>query len=283
MEDGSQDTFGRRDVRELLEDTYAIYGKNFLVLLAITATLYALYSGIAIVADLGLGYSAGMATPTYDIAAAISTISAGLAYIWIVMLASTILIPVADGALICGTAQYAMSGKIEYGRAYKQALRRYGTLVLTTLLQGLALLLLTITVIGIPAAIYFAVRWAFVYQAVVIEGYGVAEAFSRSSALVKTNWWRVFGLMLLWVVILVALTSAIEFPLSSQPVLSEVLLFVVNLFLMPLIIIYTTLIFVDLRGQNEEFNPEILAEEMGMTEEYNEYLREDPEVNEVFP
>jgi len=282
MLDRLPDNFKRRDVRELLADTYAIYGKNLLILLAITATLYALYHGIIFAADIELGYLAGIAASTYDGATIIPVLIAGLASMGTVLVATVIITPIVDGALICGTAQYSVSGKIEYGRAYGQAFRRYGTLIFVTLLQQLALLLLFITVIGIPVAIFFAVRWAFVYQMVIIEGYDVAEAFSRSSALVRGNWWRVFGLILLWFVVFMALASAIQFPLSLRPILSEALLFVVDLFLMPLAMIFTTLIYIDLRGQKENFTPEILAADMGMTEEYDEYRKECPEANEVF-
>ena len=52
-----------------------------------------------------------------------------------------------------------------------------------------------IIIAGFLFAIYFATRWAFCIQAVMVEETSATKAFRRSSELVKGAWWRVFGIM----------------------------------------------------------------------------------------
>jgi hypothetical protein len=53
-----------------------------------------------------------------------------------------------------------------------------------------------VTIIGIPFAIYLSVAWAFVGMCVVIQQLNPIQALSASYALVKGNWWRVVGVLL---------------------------------------------------------------------------------------
>jgi len=242
-----------------------------MVFVAITATVFAPFYAIVTGTSLAFGLTAVTTASTLDVAAAAALIVAVFSFVGITFAATIVFMPAMNGALIGGTVQHVVQGKINYGQAYRMAFRRLGTLILAALLQGLALLVISITVIGIPAAIYLAVRWAFVFQAVVIEGHGVEDAFSRSSALVKGRWWRVFGLLLIWVLIMAAVNSAVSFPLALLPVLSNILQFALELFVTPLMVIFTTLLFFDLRSRKEEFTPEILAVDMGLTQEGQDY------------
>lgn len=49
----------------------------------------------------------------------------------------------------------------------------------------------------LPFSIYFAVRWGFVVKVVLLEKTNVQNAFKRSSELVRGTWWRVFGILVL--------------------------------------------------------------------------------------
>jgi hypothetical protein len=46
--------------------------------------------------------------------------------------------------------------------------------------------------------VYLAVRWSQTYAVIAWEGTGALAAFSRSSYLVETGWWRVFGILVLF-------------------------------------------------------------------------------------
>ena len=65
-----------------------------------------------------------------------------------------------------------------------------GSLIGAMVLATLAILAMSITLVGIPFAIYFGIRWAFIWQAALLEGCGAKDALSRSSDLVRDNWWR---------------------------------------------------------------------------------------------
>ena len=57
------------------------------------------------------------------------------------------------------------------------------------ILAVLALIGMAITIIGIPVAIYFGVRWTFIWQAALLQGAGPRDALSRSSDVVQGNRW----------------------------------------------------------------------------------------------
>jgi hypothetical protein len=75
-----------------------------------------------------------------------------------------------------------------------------------------------ITIVGIPWAIMWGVRWTLAIQAVMLEGVSWREAMRSSSNLVRHRWWRA------------ALTNAVLAFLSSAtgPLVGLVLLILLN-------------------------------------------------------
>ena len=57
---------------------------------------------------------------------------------------------------------------------------------------GVALGLVALIVPGV----WLSVRWYFAAQAAVVDGLGPADALRRSAAVVETRWWRTFGVLL---------------------------------------------------------------------------------------
>ena len=83
------------------------------------------------------------------------------------------------------------------GYAYRRVLRRW-----RPLLRGMAtelgmVLLLTITVVGIPFAIYRFTRWSLFAEACMLDNLSASESLQRSSELVRGRWWRTFGFTVL--------------------------------------------------------------------------------------
>ncbi len=81
-------------------------------------------------------------------------------------------------------------------RSFREVLRRAPPLVGAGTLQYAAMLALTFTIVGIPVAIYLAVRWAFVQQQIMLRGQGMIAAFGSSGRVVSGVWWRTFGRLL---------------------------------------------------------------------------------------
>ena len=101
------------------------------------------------------------------------------------------------GALIYGVSGQLLGRPIAVGRAYSFSLGRFGAMLGASFLAGLGVVLMAITIVGIPFAIFFAVRWYFAYQTASLERCSPPAALARSSDLVRDNWWRVFGILLL--------------------------------------------------------------------------------------
>ena len=80
--------------------------------------------------------------------------------------------------------------------ALQQAWRRFFSLLGSAILWGLVVLGLSVTIIGIPFAIYFSVRWGLYTLPVLFEETTARNALRRSTELVRGTWWRVFGIML---------------------------------------------------------------------------------------
>jgi hypothetical protein len=58
-------------------------------------------------------------------------------------------------------------------------------------------LLLTITVVGIPFAIHRFIRWSLFAEACMLDDLSATESLRRSSEPVKGRWWRTFGFTVL--------------------------------------------------------------------------------------
>jgi hypothetical protein len=83
--------------------------------------------------------------------------------------------------------------RILAGQAYRRVLRRLRPLTRGMATELLTVIVLTITVIGIPLAIHRFVRWSLFAQACILDDLSGAEALQRSSELVRGQWWRTFG------------------------------------------------------------------------------------------
>lgn len=73
----------------------------------------------------------------------------------------------------------------------------------------------------LPFSIYFAVRWGFVVKVVLLEKTNVQNAFKRSSELVRGTWWRVFGMLVLILLLSVAIHYIFEVSLGFIFILAK--------------------------------------------------------------
>ena len=98
--------------------------------------------------------------------------------------------------LVYASAQVYLSRDITSQEALQQAWQRFLPLLGSTILYYLVTICLSVTIIGIPFAIYFAFRWGLFTLPVLFEETTARNALRRSTELVKGTWWRVFGVML---------------------------------------------------------------------------------------
>ncbi len=83
--------------------------------------------------------------------------------------------------------------RILAGEAYRRVLRRLRPLTRGMLTELGTVILLTITVVGIPVAIHRFIRWSLFAEACMLDDLSATDALRRSSLLVRGHWWRTFG------------------------------------------------------------------------------------------
>ena len=111
-------------------------------------------------------------------------------------------------------------------------------------------------------AAYLGVRWYFSLQSASLERRSPLQALSRSSSLVRDNWWRTFGILLVfWV--LVAVGSAVAGAvLGLVPYVGSI---VVSILFAPIVSIAQTLQYHDLRVRRDTaavYTPQALEREL---------------------
>ena len=181
---------------------------------------------------------------------------------FILLVASWLTIIVMEGALICGVSDRIIGRTINVGRAYSFAVGRFGAMLGASILSVVAVLLMAITIIGIPFAIFFTVRWLFVMQTASLQRCNPPSALARSSELVQDNWWRVFGILLLIGILSAIVNGILSAALGQIPYAGSV---VAAVLLAPVMIIAQTLLYHDLRVRRETpagYNLEVLAVEL---------------------
>ena len=231
----------------IISETFRVYGRGFLKFIAIVtiveAILYVLgwlWAMEIIVPPSGVVPSAALI-----VGAVVVAVLSVIVYLWM------------QGALIHLASALNLRVKSEISGAMRTALKRLAamigaTLVLCLVVVGVSLVvffLLLIPFLGIIAAIvlvpvgmYFMVRWAFILQAVLVEGSGPVLALSRSSDLVKDNWWRTFGILFVIGVIAGVISFVLTLVLFFVPVVGPIIAAIIST---PIAVIGYTLLYYD--------------------------------------
>ena len=187
---------------DILDTIFSLYRNHFRLILSICAVYFILAFGVNLFIDISTvsvekssgGNITVMISPLAD---------------WIVNIVG--LLPI--GAVLFVGAQVYLGREITAGAAFRQVAHRFLSYLGSFLLWMLVAGLLAVTIIGIPFAIYFATRWGFYSQAVLIEGASATNALRRSGELVKGTWWRVFGVMLAIFLLAFMIQTVLQFSL----------------------------------------------------------------------
>ncbi len=133
-------------------------------------------------------------------------------------------------------------------------------LALTLLLSMLILLgagMLMIVIIGIPLFFYLLVALFFYTPAIMLEGKDIIGSLGRSRQLVAGSWWRIFGIGIVFVLLLLGLSVTASIPgiifSFISPYLASIYSAVVNILLFPIVIIGMILVYIDLRVRKEGY------------------------------
>ena len=244
-----------RGLGDILNETFAIYGKHFRRLLALVAIVQVPASLLTLIT------SGGMAT--FVIVGLLSALAGACAY----------------AGVVFAVGQHYLTGEVDISACYARVWGRIASLltlaVVLAVVTGLGLLL---AVIVVPAFVMIVVMvyWSLSSQAVVVEGRKPLDALKRSFRLVQGSWWRVFGItvVLLLVLLGLGLVLAAPFALASRLVAPDgntvsgtafeyLSGLIVAVAVPPLLAIATTLLYYDLRVRKENYDFNALSREMG--------------------
>ena len=208
-------------VGEILDTTFSFYRNHFLLFLGIAAVHF--FGGLVKYSLEGFFSNAGLPR----------------------IIPNLVNIPfalVSTGAVIVATATIYLHGNITSTAALQQTLRRFWSLLVCHLIwvlvatmpftslfflvptMSIGTSLVSILFIPLclaPFSIYFAVRWGFIAETLLLEKTNVQNAFKRSSELVRGRWWRVCGILVLILLLSAAIHYILEISLGIIFVLAK--------------------------------------------------------------
>ncbi len=130
---------------------------------------------------------------------------------------------------------------------------------------------LLLTIPGIVVAIWLGVRWFSGAYAVVIEGKGPIAGLVRSWNLVTGSWWRVFGIGLVFAIVIIVAAMVISIPIGivggiaggeeGAGIVGAIVGGLATVVVTPFAYIAGVLIYFDLRVRKEGFDLDALAAE----------------------
>jgi Vacuolar protein sorting-associated protein 62 len=141
-------------------------------------------------------------------------------------------------------------------KAYRFVLRRFWSLIGAAAITTFVQLLIALTVVGIPIAVYRFIRRVFVLVEVVLHGHSARSSQGASVAVVRGHWWRTALLVGLLYLILIGVGPVVGFVLLFKTRLSPELIdaigSVIYMVVFPYAAIAATLLYFDLLERRRE-------------------------------
>ena len=194
---------------DILDTTFSLYRKHFWLFLGLVA--------FSVLSELVLHLLSDFSELFFD-----HSFLLGIAAVLITITFFVIGI----GGMAIGSGATYLGENVTIRSVLQQTMDRFWQLLGCFLLWLLVVTVLTVTVIGIPWAIYFAVRWGLFLGTIMFEKPVISIALRRSSELVKGMWWRVFGMLLAILLLSTVVHAIIEisigFILIATNLVSEV-------------------------------------------------------------
>jgi hypothetical protein len=179
------------------------------------------------------------------------------AYVAIVMGATLTLLGLAlvMAATSCALVELDAGRPVGPVMAYRLALRRIRPLLRAVALFVVMWVALTSTVVLIPFALWFAVRWALLAPVAELEDRGGRDALRRSAELVRGHWLRVGSLVVLGGMLALLsgplLGALLIFVWNSSLVLLNLVAGIVYAVALPFVALVTSYVYFDARTRHE--------------------------------
>jgi len=259
---------------DIVDEAIGLYRRNFKLFLSIGAVVLVPAGVIQLILALLAGES-GLN---------VFTISSLLWWFLSIVVAAIGYVAVISTMAIAASERW-LERPMTVGEAYSRAFSRIGPLVGLVLIYGLVVVGLSVTVIGIPFAIYLLVAWLLSVQVLLVEGAGVRAALGRSRELVAGHWWRVVGIVFLLLIIQAVISAFFTLPatifgfgsLFSDPTGTDVSPLVIALDAIgstagqivvgPIAYCAYILLYYDLRVRKEGLDIELTARSLGLIDD----------------
>jgi hypothetical protein len=228
----------RRSFGQLIRAARQLYGRHWGPMVLIALTAIPVVGGTQYLAGLpGTGTAWGMAVTDL-----LDTFARPLA------------LAIVSAVVIVFVRSLVQTGQAGFVDSWRGMSRRFWRVVAAQLLATLGVVLMALTVIGIPFAIWKLVGWSFVQQEVLFSDEPIRDAFRGSSDLVRGRWWHTVRPVLFLTVIAVVIGPMLTFAL----IFTAFPLFWINVIgslifalLIPYVALAYTLLYFDLQARAE--------------------------------
>jgi len=123
---------------------------------------------------------------------------------------AALLVPFSVGAMYRAATSLAAGNLETIGSVLLGTLRRYFAVWGVVILAALVFLG-AIAIVTIPVVLWVAIRWSVALPALFAEGIGPVKALGRSWNLVRDNWWRTLGILIIVTIMVSLIQTALAF------------------------------------------------------------------------
>jgi len=174
---------GKIDIARVIQQTFGVLGRNLATFAILTLVLYGVPAAIVSYFQLQTLQSGSLF--------GMSTLFGSLA--------SLVFSAILQGTIVYATIQDLNDRRASVGDSLATGLRSFLQIVVVSILFAIAFVLACLLLI-VPG-IMLACAWCVVIPAVVADRTGIMGAFGRSAELTRGNRWRIFALLLIWVIV----------------------------------------------------------------------------------
>ena len=247
-----------RGVGEILSDAFEVYRRSFLVLVSIVAvvvvplTLLQYFFYVEVVDPQVFQEAKQLADLSEAVRVTLGAFALGILGLVVTQLATS----AATHAVVSSVA----GDEPRLAVSYRAALGRLGSILLATLLIGLAVVAGFIALV-IPGLIVL-VRLIATIPAVVVERATGGRALGRSWELVRGRSWQVFGAMLVVLIITGILTGILTGAAGEDWFVQGIAASIASLITTPYVLTVIVLLYLDLRVRKEQLDHTTLRHEL---------------------
>jgi hypothetical protein len=245
-------------IGEILSTAFQLYQRHWRTLLAIAAVVVIPFTLVQyLVGDLVRTQGE---TTRNGVVVETATWAAGIAGL-VAALAGVVMFLVLTGAITRAVAAEVVGEDPGVEQSYRFGFHRLGSVLLVSVLVGLA----TIggLILFIIPGIYIGVRLAVSIEALVIEGRRGTQAMGRSWELVGGHWWHAFGTLVVAGLLTGVVNAVITAPFSNTGwFVQAVAAAVATVITLPYGVLVGVLLYLDLRARRENLTLERLRADL---------------------